>query len=252
MNLFGERFVGVSVNGIEIGSAIVDDFFSKYGNHDGADYVGLVAEAHLVNFLEGMGYRVDLVSSHNVEIRRISGRGVDYECLGEYGEVLEDMPPDLRATISDFARRGVNIQLDSGAGVEVLFEGRALCRWDSGYTFSWFLESKEYAPTNDDIFTRAHEPFLVALGLIILELIEIGFGVYIQEGRLVKYSKTKEGSYVRADLEDQKGFLATVEQALQEVQINLAHHWEEGLRVSNRREIMDKLGEKLSALRGFT
>jgi len=251
MDLFDERHVSVSVNGTEIGYGLVDDFFSKYGNRDGLDYVGLVAEAQLVNFLESMGYRVDLVYSHNVEIRRISGRGVDYACAGEIEDVLEDMPPDLRAVIIDFARRGVNIQLDSRTGVEVLFEGRTLCRWDSGFTFRWFLGSKKYAPLNDDIFTRTHEPFLVALGLIILELIEIGFGVYIQEGRLVKYSKTEEGTYVRAVLENQEGFLATVERALQEVRINLVHHWEYGVRVSNRREIMEKLGEKLSALGGL-
>jgi hypothetical protein len=39
----------------------------------GVEYIGLVAEAHLVNFLESMGYRVDLLYDHNVEIRRISG-----------------------------------------------------------------------------------------------------------------------------------------------------------------------------------
>lgn len=251
MHLFDERYVSVSANGTEIGYAIVDDFFSKYGNHDGEDYVGLVAEAHLVNLLESMGYRVELVYSHNVEIRRIVGRGVDYECVGEYGEVLEDMPTDLRLVISEFARRGVNIQLDSNTGVEVLFEKNTLCRWDSGRTFSWFLESKTYAPLIDDIFTRTHEPFLIALGLMILELIEVGFGAHVEEGRLVKYNKTKEGSFVRAEIENKEGFLAAVEQALAESKINLVQHWEYGVRISNEREIMKKLGEKLSAVRGL-
>jgi hypothetical protein len=245
MYLSNEHFVSVSVNGTEIGHCVVDGFFSKYGNQDGVNYVGLVAEAHLVNFLESIGYTVDLLYSHNVEIRRISGLGVDYERMEDCEDVLEDMPADIRKVINEFTHRGVNIQVDHKTGVEVLFEGRMLCRWDSGDTFRWFLDSKVYASCNDVIFARTHEPFLLVLGLLALDLVYLCSGVYIENGRLVRYSKTKGGSAVRTELEKEEEFLDAVERALAEVKINLENHWEHGIRVSNKREVREKLCEKL-------
>ncbi len=49
MDLF--YYVRVFVNCVELGEASVEDFFSKYGNRDGHNLVGLVAEAHFVRKL---------------------------------------------------------------------------------------------------------------------------------------------------------------------------------------------------------
>ncbi|PSN91391.1 hypothetical protein B9Q03_04225 [Candidatus Marsarchaeota G2 archaeon OSP_D] len=105
-------------------------------------------------------------------------------------------------------------------------------------TFKWFLGSKTYTQSWMT-FLRAHEPFLVALGLIILDVIELGFDVHIQEGRLVKHSKTKEGSYGWADLEN-RGVFSRRKAGAQRSE-NLIHHWEYGVRISNKRETMGKL-----------
>jgi len=42
---------------VRIGLAIADGFFSKYGNSDGSNVIGLVAEAYLVRKLRSMGYK---------------------------------------------------------------------------------------------------------------------------------------------------------------------------------------------------
>jgi len=87
--------VEVKVNGILVGHAIIDDFFNKYGNCDGKNIVGLVAEAHFVNKLRSMGYNVRLLLSHNVEIIRVEHEHFSYECPRGYGEALERMPDEV-------------------------------------------------------------------------------------------------------------------------------------------------------------
>ncbi|MGC8962287.1 MAG: hypothetical protein ACP5K1_07620, partial [Candidatus Bathyarchaeia archaeon] len=115
------RFISVRVNGLEVGSAVVDDFFSKYGNCDGNNIVGLTAEAHLVRMLRRAGYKVMLLLSHNVEIRRVEKEGFAFDCVGNYGEVLDKMPDELRAIIEGFCEKGVDVKIEDEGETPVYF-----------------------------------------------------------------------------------------------------------------------------------
>lgn len=114
------------MNNVALGHAVADDFFNKYGNCDGHNIVGLVAEAHLVKRLRSMGYEVMLVLSHNLEIRSIKRQGFSYDCVGEYGKVLEKMPAELKAVVEEMCEKGVDIEIEDDGDVPIYLEGRML------------------------------------------------------------------------------------------------------------------------------
>jgi len=97
--------VDVRVNRVFLGSVFVEDFFHKYGNRDGHYIPGLVAEAYFVRELCSLGYEVRFVVSHNIEVRWIGKDNTAYDCVADYGEVLERMPSELKTVFKNFVRR---------------------------------------------------------------------------------------------------------------------------------------------------
>lgn len=170
----------VRVNGVVVGDAIADDFFSKYGNCGGQNMVGLVAEAHLVRRLRGMGFDATLSLSHNVEIRRITRQCFDYDCVGNYGEVLERMPSELKAEIEEMCEKGVDIRIEDDGEVPVYLEDRLLFRTSfKRILLRIFSECGKMRFPLLMLFDPEFEPFLAAISYELYLLLEYGSNISI-------------------------------------------------------------------------
>lgn len=220
--------IEVSVNGVRIGSAFPEGFFHKYGNSDGQNIIGLVAESYFVRKLWSLGYEVRFVYSHNIEVRWIRKGDFSHECVGDYGEVLEKMPEELKAIIEEICERGLNIIIEDDGDVPVYFKDKLLFRRDvRKLLYKIISKYRDGYITRGIIFDREFEPFLAALGM---ELI------YMLDYRL----KTSLRTLPPSKLEE---VLNNVEIILSEKGIKLDEDIWTGLKIANDEELAGELGK---------
>ncbi|MCL7402476.1 MAG: hypothetical protein LZ168_06815 [Thaumarchaeota archaeon] len=218
--------IGVSVNGVHIGSAFPEGFFHKYGNSDGQDIIGLVAESYFVRKLWSLGYEVRFVFSHNIEVRWITKGDFSHECVGDYGEVLEKMPGELKTIIEEICREGLNISIEDDGEVPVYFKDKLLFKGDvKKLIYKIISKYRDGYITRGIIFDREFEPFLAALGM---ELI------YMLDYRL----KTSLHTLPTSKLEE---VLNDVEKILSEKGIRLDEDIWTGLKIANDEELAGEL-----------
>jgi len=218
--------IKVMVNNVVIGNVIADDFFNKYGNCDGHNIVGLVAEAYLVKKLRSMGYEVMLVLSHNVEIRSIKRHGFSYDCVGEYGEVLENMPAELKAVVNEMCERGVDIRIENDGDVPVYLEDRMLFKTSFKRTLLKIIAAhgdRYLSPLI--IFNSEFEPFLTALSYKLVLMLEYGANIPIK----------------RLPLSRVENLLDDIESILAEKGLKLESDYCDGLKISNESELIEDL-----------
>ncbi|MEM3692594.1 MAG: hypothetical protein QXI39_01030 [Candidatus Bathyarchaeia archaeon] len=170
--MFNWAAVYVKVNGVPIGLAFVEDFFSKWGNCDGNNLVGLVAEAYLMRKLESKGYHTKLVFSHNIEMRRIEGEDFSYDCINDYGEVIKHMPEELKAIIEEFCGEGIDIKIENHGEVPVYFNEKMLFKTSFKKIYAYLSSFSEKIITKLIIFHPNFEPFLMALSYVFLIMLE--------------------------------------------------------------------------------
>ncbi|MCL7388798.1 MAG: hypothetical protein LZ173_02515 [Thaumarchaeota archaeon] len=218
--------IGVSVNGVHIGSAFPEGFFHKYGNSDGQDIIGLVAESYFVRKLWSLGYEVRFVFSHNIEVRWITKGDFSHECVGDYGEVLEKMPGEPKTIIEEICREGLNISIEDDGEVPVYFKDKLLFKRDvKKLIYKIISKYRDGYITRGIIFDREFEPFLAALGM---ELI------YMLDYRL----KTSLHTLPTSKLEE---VLNDVEKILSEKGIRLDEDIWTGLKIANDEELAGEL-----------
>ena len=218
--------IGVSVNGVHIGSAFPEGFFHKYGNSDGQDIIGLVAESYFVRKLWSLGYEVRFVFSHNIEVRWITKGDFSHECVGDYGEVLEKMPGELKTIIEEICKEGLNISIEDDGEVPVYFKDKLLFKGDvKKLIYKIISKYRDGYITRGIIFDREFEPFLAALGM---ELI------YMLDYRL----KTSLHTLPTSKLEE---VLNDVEKILSEKGIRLDEDIWTGLKIANDEELAGEL-----------
>lgn len=224
-------FIDVSVNGVRIGSASPEDFFHKYGNSDGQNIIGLVAESYFVRKLWSLGYEVRFVYSHNIEVRWIRRGDFIHECVGDYGEVLKKMPGELKAIIEEICEKGLNISIEDDGDVPVYFKDKLLFKRDvKKLLYKIISKYRDGYITRGIIFDREFEPFLAALGM---ELI------YMLDYRLETSLRTLPISNLEEVLND-------VEKILSEKGIRLDEDIWTGLKIANDEELAGELS-KISA-----
>jgi len=215
--------VEVKVNGILVGHAIVDDFFNKYGNCDGKNIVGLVAEAHFVNKLRSMGYNVRLLLSHNVEIIRVEHEHFSYECPRGYGEALEHMPDELKAIVKELCENGINIKVENGEGVPAYLEGMVLFKISfKDMLFRIISKYRSKYLTRLMIFDPKSEPFLMALSYELILLLEYASKMPVLS---LQHSRIKQ-------------LLDHVETILRHHGLRLERDYCYGLKISNDNELI--------------
>jgi len=218
--------IRVRVNGVFIGSVDPEGFFHKYGNCDGHNIVGLVAEAYFVRRLWRLGYEVGFVISHNVEVRWIKKEDLTYECVGEYGEVLEKMPAELKMIVKEFCEKGLDIQVEDDGNVPVYFKERLLFRKNfKKLLYEMISKQRDGFITTGIIFDREFEPFQSALGLELFYLLD-----YRLQTHLHKLPTNK--------LEE---ILENVEKILEEKGVRLDKEIWTGLEISNKNELAEEL-----------
>ncbi|MEM2921433.1 MAG: hypothetical protein QW470_07705 [Candidatus Caldarchaeum sp.] len=217
--------VAVRVNGINVGTANVNDFFSKYGNCDGSNYVGLVAEAYLVKLLREHGYKVLLVVSHNIEIRRIERETFSYDCTGDYVEVLDKMPAVLRSVVDKFCEKGLDITLPGNIGVPVYFRDRLLFQADIKSILTTMIAKAKNSVVSRMIMFDPHmEPFTTALGIDLY---------YLVESAGIQLLKTPPERLPK--------LLELMENVLREKMIFLEEDLWEGFKISNEKDLVNML-----------
>jgi hypothetical protein len=236
-------FISVSVNGLDLGVAFADDFFSKFGNHDGHYIVGLVAEAHLVRRLRQIGYDVRLVLSHNVEIREIRRGDFVYECVGDYGEVIKDMPEELRRVFREFCEEGVNIRVGCDGNVPVFLEGNPLFKMSVKGVIEHFIsmsKSRLFGPLI--MFYSDLEPLIAALGDEIESMLLFSCGIEIYDGDLYLRKFDRESSNpTRSRIMNPEQVLDEIEKVFERNGIYLEREFELGLEISNRKTLEEGL-----------
>ncbi|MBS7611838.1 hypothetical protein KEJ27_06485 [Candidatus Bathyarchaeota archaeon] len=153
------------VNGVELGEALIEDFFSKYGNRDGHNIVGLVAEAYFVRELWKADYDVKFVFSHNIEVREIRKNNFVYECVRDYGEVVKNMPDELKKIIEKFCERNIHIAVEDDGNVPVFLERKPFFKTSVKKILKRVITNSErlFFPSLA-IFDPEFEPLLLALG----------------------------------------------------------------------------------------
>ncbi|MEM1538303.1 MAG: hypothetical protein QXQ28_05580 [Candidatus Nezhaarchaeales archaeon] len=219
--------IEVRVNGVRIGLAIADGFFSKYGNSDGSNVIGLVAEAYLVRKLRSMGYKVLLAVSHNIEIRRIERDGFMYDCVGDYGEVIEKMPSELKAVIEEVCEKGIDIRVEDDGDVPVYFNGRLLFKMGLKNAVLRVLSTfKRGAITKFAIFHSEFEPFLTALSCEILFILEAGASIF------------------ELPQDEVEKILDNAERTLKELGIHLEEDFDIGVKISNEKVLLEALARR--------
>jgi hypothetical protein len=220
--------IGVSVNGVHIGAAFPEGFFHKYGNGDGQNIIGLVAESYFVRKLWSLGYEVRFVFSHNIEVRWITKGDFSHECVGDYGEVLEKMPGELKAVVEEMCREGLNISIADDGNVPAYFKDKLLFKRDiKKLLYKIISKYRDGYITRGIIFDRELEPFLAALGM---ELI------YMLDYRL----KTSLHTLPTNKLEE---VLNDVEKILSEKGIRLDEDMWTGLKIANDEELAGELSK---------
>lgn len=241
--------VRVLVNGLELDIVSVEGFFSKYGNCDGNNLVGLVAEAHLVRQLWKAGYDVKFVLSHNIEIREIRKNNIVYECVRDYGEVVKNMPAELRKIVEEFCEKGVRIVVDDDGNVPVFLEGKQLFKTSIKKILDHIIVKSErtFFPSLA-IFDPGFEPLLLALGYEIHVLLFFASDIDILDGglHLRKLETTQDGTkgskYFKIKNSDE--ILDRIEEIFEKNAIYLKRDWWAGLEISNSKT----LGESLKLL----
>ncbi len=223
MGLFS---ISVRVNGVYIGSRDPEDFFNKFGNCDGSNIVGLVAEAYFVKRLWSMGYEVIFAISHNIEVRRISRGDLSFECVGDYGEVTEKMPAELKRIVDELREKGIDISFEDDGDVPVYFKGSLLFKKSiKKLIYEIISRHRDRYITRRVIFDKELEPFQAALGLELIYTIEHALETHIEE---------LPGNV----LED---VLNNVEKVLAEKGLKLEEEPWTGLEVSNEKELVEEL-----------
>ncbi|MBO3842942.1 MAG: hypothetical protein FGF48_11110 [Candidatus Brockarchaeota archaeon] len=222
-------FVDIRINGVEMEGALVDGFFWKYGNSDGSNILGLTAEAHFVKKLRKLGYEVSLVISHNIEIREIKKGNFMYDCFRDYGEVVENMPRELKEVVKEFCKEGVDIRISDEDGIPVYLDGRFIFRAKFEEIILHMLSKIE-----DEFITNAvlfdprmeeFEPFLIALSYELMLMLE--YEVNIPIFKL---------SYDRA-----RKVLDDVGRVFKKHGIHLERDPFSGIRISNRKTLCEEL-----------
>lgn len=220
--------IDVSVNGVHIGSAFAEDFFHKYGNSDGQNIIGLVAESYFVRKLWSLGYEVRFVYSHNIEVRWIMKGDFSHECIGDYGKVLKKMPGELKALIEKICEKGLNIIIEDDGDVPVYFKDKLLFKRDvKKLLYKIISKYSDGYITRGIIFDQEFEPFLAALGM---ELI------YMLDYRLKTSLHTLPSSKLEEVLKD-------VEKILAEKGIRLDEDIWTGLKIANDEELAVELSK---------
>jgi len=219
--------ITVRVNGVVLGCVFPEDFFQRYGNRDGHYITGLVAEAYFVRRLWSLGYEVRFAVSHNIEVRRIGKGDFAYDCVGDYDEVLERMPSELKTIVEEFCKEGVDIYVEDDGNVPVYFKDRLLFRKNFKKLLYDMVSkySDKYITKVMIIFDREFEPFQTALGIELIYLLE-----YLFETPLQKLPTSRL-----------EGLLEEVEKVLEEKGLRLDKDFWTGLKVSNEEELKEEL-----------
>jgi len=234
MSMWGEDLsslmfasVDVRVNGVVLVSVFVEDFFHKYGNRDGHYIPGLVAEAYFVRELWSLGYEVRFVVSHNIEVRWIGKDNIAYDCVADYGKVLDRMPSELKTVVENFCKKGVDINVEDDGNVPVYFEDRLLFRKNfRKLIYGMFSKYRDkYITYAIIIFDREFEPFQAALGIELIHLLGYPFETPLQKLPSNRVEKVLE----------------EVEKILVEKGVRLDKDFWAGLKLSNREELKEEL-----------
>ncbi|HDI32163.1 MAG TPA: hypothetical protein ENF80_05035 [Thermofilum sp.] len=234
-------FIRVYVNDVLLGFVDAEGFFSKYGNNDGDNVIGLVAEAHVIKRLLEEGYEVKIIHSHNVEIREIRRGHLICECVRDYGEVIENMPRDLKELFRSLTDSGIRIRVRDNGRIPVYFEDKLLFRTSLKNVLRYLISKPLLLSFISPVFETDHEPFLLYLGWEIMLMLFYASSMTSQNGKLVKVlgGKTRGGvRYVK--VENVNEVLDRVEEILEKLGILLVPDFWKGLNVSNKRSIEEE------------
>ncbi len=64
------------------------------------------------------------VLSHNIEVREIRKDGFLYERIEDYGEVVKNMPGELKKIVEEFCEEDVHIVVGDDGNTPVFLEGK--------------------------------------------------------------------------------------------------------------------------------
>jgi len=219
-------YITIRVNGVRIGFAYLEDFFHKYGNCDGENLVGLVAEAYFVRRLRSLGYEVRFVISHNIEVRWIKRGDFAYECVDEYGKVLEKMPSELKAIVQELCEKGIDILIEDDGNVPVYFKEKLLFKKDVKRLLNEIISKHRDAYiTTEIIFDEEFEPFLAALGMELIYRLDYRLKTYLHKLPPDRFEEVLE----------------YVEKVLAEKGVRLDEEFCTSLKISNEEELAKEL-----------